>query len=730
MAAKTKSNTTLRLVSSKSVFLEALHRSNISTDMDLAHMIDLGESNKIYSLIDYTNKYCCMVVHNDTTLIFMRTPGRDGDSKHKIRLLSVTAFRNYLMNVSCENGKFSTVWLSSPERRSYSDAGIYPPGGPPCPSDTFNLCDGFTVKPKEGPQLLSLLDWHILHICCNGDVDSYEYFMNFMSMAIMCPSKSLDKCLVMLGKKGCGKSVMMDPFLAIVGNMGVRVESSSMLSDKFNGWAYGKTLAVMDEAKGQFTNPKVQSTLKALITSKTINLRQMKMDYISVPNYTSWVLIDDDISTNFLQITSDTRRMSVLKCSDQMIGNTRYFSRLGELLTKISVQEALLYRLTDTSKAIVDGHISFDPRIVPVRMNHNLINMKLSNCSIVVRYIYELCFAALCHYEHRWEGIGEVALMAFPIDDTPGSIASSTIYSGIISLPINHDCVSKVVIGKNMRKLFPMTNSKRSRGFDDSDDAWESVYDLPSISTAKDILERATGVTFREYHNRPVSEPCLSLLVIPIWPTTKQMSLLLRCTLLLRTLSNVNEKRVDKQQRPLFDVVENACYEAYQSSYLEAEQRLDTYKKHSWAFSGTADDFMEMMHPTLKPMRGRNRRRYALIPFEDRNVDMEHSNEYGSYTLRMLVYESNEREDYEYVYIGKKPAFALCLSLGCDGHCSTEDDTDEYWYEHKITVHPHYKYELRSKDLYDVGDLRNSPTGGRLAYLFYTSPYTPHYFLA
>jgi hypothetical protein len=163
--------------------------------------------------------------------------------------------------------------------------------------------------------------------------------IDFLAYHVQHPGAKIRWAILLQGAQGCGKTFLAHAMTAVLGRRNVaKVAASNVLEDKFNDWAYGHQLVVMDEIRVIGHNRYgVMDKLKPCISDDTVSLRAMREAARTVPNVTNYLMF-----TNYhdsLAIHDEDRRYFVLQSPLQRkeqidaLGGSAYFDRLFSLVT-------------------------------------------------------------------------------------------------------------------------------------------------------------------------------------------------------------------------------------------------------------------------------------------------------------------------------------------------------------------------------------------------------------
>jgi hypothetical protein len=180
------------------------------------------------------------------------------------------------------------VWLGHPDRRTFDEVRLCPPGAPTPPKRLtyFNLWRGFAVEAMRGdprPYLQRYL-YHTYEIVANGEPHHAEYVLDLMAAAVQTPGRPVGKALALRSAQGLGKSVFIEAFGKLFGSHFVSLSSRAQLTGAFNGHLSGKIVVFADEAIWGGNRQDI-GVLKHFVTQRTIPIQYKGIDIMFQPNY-------------------------------------------------------------------------------------------------------------------------------------------------------------------------------------------------------------------------------------------------------------------------------------------------------------------------------------------------------------------------------------------------------------------------------------------------------------
>ncbi|RZK01366.1 MAG: hypothetical protein EOO46_20535, partial [Flavobacterium sp.] len=235
---------------------------------------------------------------------------------------------------------FLTEWFRDDNMRQYEDMGIYPPGGPPCPENEFNMWIPFEMEEvteyKEDTEGMFKILLHF-YIFCSRDADIYDVVCKWIGQNIQKPGEK-SVSLVSTGQQGSGKSWVANFLKTIFGQVKVmETESPSQhVWGQFNNGMEKAFLVVLNELDARETRG-AMGKLKGLITKPTITINKKGLDSYVVDSYHRFYIPTNHASMSDEGLTTDNRRFLIVECSSEKIGQRQYFEELNALLQDTNV---------------------------------------------------------------------------------------------------------------------------------------------------------------------------------------------------------------------------------------------------------------------------------------------------------------------------------------------------------------------------------------------------------
>lgn len=175
----------------------------------------------------------------------------------------------------------------------------------------------FAVKPRPGDKHQRFLD-HVRDNLCNGNLDRYQYLLDWMARAVQKPDAPGEVAVVFQGPKGTGKSLFAKVFGALFGRH-YQVSYGQHLTGNFNAHLRDCVVLFADEA---LRDKKCESVLKMLLTEETIVIERKGDASEDVPNHVHLIMASNE---PWSASAADARRFFVLDVAALRVQDNGYF---------------------------------------------------------------------------------------------------------------------------------------------------------------------------------------------------------------------------------------------------------------------------------------------------------------------------------------------------------------------------------------------------------------------
>lgn len=252
----------------------------------------------------------------------------------EVRIYTRTSFNTlyedlfYKESVGGKNKKFIQTWLEDPNKRKYVDFGSYPKESM-CPRGIYNMWKPFPVEKitefANEEKCKKALDWFLNHInvLCNHDEKVFNFVCMWIGQMFQYPEhKSIE--LIFISEEGVGKGLLLEFFKTIMGGSKRCWETTSPEKEvfgHFNGAMKDAFLVCFNEVnKSNFYN--LNDKKKAVITDNNININIKGIPEFNIPSYHRFIAF----TNNPEPATKNARRDIFIRCSNEKVGNTEYFT--------------------------------------------------------------------------------------------------------------------------------------------------------------------------------------------------------------------------------------------------------------------------------------------------------------------------------------------------------------------------------------------------------------------
>ena len=195
-----------------------------------------------------------------------------------------------------------------------------------CEAEAYNLWQGFPTKPSSSGTW-SLLYEHLYENICHSNDEYYHFMMTWMAHIIQKPGEIPGSAIVLIGKKGAGKSILFGKFLSeILGDMAITLSSKTKVFADFNAHFDKRLLCAMEEAVWAGSHES-EGKLKEMITGQKRDTTSKGVDTDFVDNYCRIVILSNNEWVVPVSI-DDERRFFVLEVSDKLLNDVKHFERM------------------------------------------------------------------------------------------------------------------------------------------------------------------------------------------------------------------------------------------------------------------------------------------------------------------------------------------------------------------------------------------------------------------
>lgn len=167
----------------------------------------------------------------------------------------------------------------------------------------------FFLEPEE-QRFVDMLNQYFESLV--PDARSRELLKSYLAHNVKFPGKKILWAVFIHGEQGTGKSTLGVLLAAALGQKNVGKFDFDALESKYNGFATGACVRVLDEAKQYNLSPHaVSAKIKALITDPTVNLNEKFEKSRTVVNSTNYLMFSN--FANSIPLEDGDRRFMVLE---------------------------------------------------------------------------------------------------------------------------------------------------------------------------------------------------------------------------------------------------------------------------------------------------------------------------------------------------------------------------------------------------------------------------------
>jgi hypothetical protein len=287
---------------------------------------------------------------------------------------------------------FINDWIkSNPKQRSFEDIGCFPVGTT-CPPNMYNSWIPFAMERvtayEEKPLPLQMILNHI-RILCGNDENAYDYFIKWIAQMIQYPAvKSI--CPILISKEGAGKGTLLKLLCRMLGEEKV-FETATPSRDiwgDFNGRMANTFLVNLNELSKKETIES-EGRIKALITDPKLTINNKGVSQYDIDSHHRFIITTNNEEP--INTAKDDRRKFIVRCSDELIGNTEYFNILNQLISDVNVVKTCY----EYFKNIPDMD-KFNKIPMPATEFHN--NLKELSKSPIELWLEDMCYKHATEY--------------------------------------------------------------------------------------------------------------------------------------------------------------------------------------------------------------------------------------------------------------------------------------------------------------------------------------------
>lgn len=201
--------------------------------------------------------------------------------------------------------------------------------------------------------------FHIKKVIADNDEYNYKWIMSWLHQIIKTPWRKTDKCIVLNGSQGSGKSIVFD-FMKkhIFGDITAYYASGmSALIDKFNWWMLSNIFIICDEPTklSELNISTYEEKLKTVITAPMREVEKKGGDKMQAANYSNLIITSNH--TKGIIVRNEDRRYAIFKVNNEYINNIRYFTTLTACLDNKEIMNIFFSYLYDYDDVVSISNI-------------------------------------------------------------------------------------------------------------------------------------------------------------------------------------------------------------------------------------------------------------------------------------------------------------------------------------------------------------------------------------
>jgi hypothetical protein len=299
----------------------------------------VGMDNPVEAAIDRLNSIHAYVLVGGSGVVMKKHTDGPPDFLH------MSAFHGYYANqlvpVQTKNKDGSVtermvpaskLWMSARRRRTYDGVEFSPGSERP---GYYNLWQGFSVEPfanmgvfRSGLRCRRLLS-HIKNNVCEGDRAVFHYFIRWCADLIQRPNEKSGIAVSISGRKGTGKSKVIESLSALLGPHAITISQRDQLTGRFNAH-HAQALLVCGEEAFWAGDKQAEGALKNMVTNPMIALEKKGVDIAVIRSPARYLFVGN--AEWLFPATDDERRLFALTCGEAHRKDFPYFRAIDDQL--------------------------------------------------------------------------------------------------------------------------------------------------------------------------------------------------------------------------------------------------------------------------------------------------------------------------------------------------------------------------------------------------------------
>lgn len=278
----------------------------------------------------YIELFVCKIITPDACFIFQN--GKDKEpyiyNSSTMNVLLEPILSGYVSSTG-NSISFWSKWISDPKQRIYRKYDFIPYNMVKPDTTIFNMFLGMNEhiygKPSKNPQKTLKPFFDIVRELCGGIDKDAEYLHKFFANIFQDPTKRPPISIVIKGKQGTGKNIVLDT----IGNMIDKEHyiTTSKADDLFGDHAegfYRKLLVNLNEAEGKDTF-NFEGKIKSFITEDNIIVNPKFVRPSKVSNHARLIITTNKETPIPIDVKSKDRRYVVYKTTELYLKYSQVF---------------------------------------------------------------------------------------------------------------------------------------------------------------------------------------------------------------------------------------------------------------------------------------------------------------------------------------------------------------------------------------------------------------------
>lgn len=297
-----------------------------------------NENLTLDQAVEYFNRRYAFLLDQGTHSIIFET--RDVNGRSEVKMLQEASFHRKYAYLTVQTGEgrsmkqipASQAWMNDRRCRRYEGYAFAPDKAPDILGH-YNLWRGFAVTPldehepptEEQDATIKAMLHHIHANVCQGDDEKYHWFVNYFAHLIQFPHIKPRTSIVMMGKKGTGKTVVANWIGRLLGQHYLLSSEERYVTGNFNSYLKSCLLFCLDEAVWA-GNKQAEGKLKTLITGEKMLIEYKHKEAFVVDSYVRLLFISNEDWV--VPATGDERRFVVFNVAESRMQDLEFFDKI------------------------------------------------------------------------------------------------------------------------------------------------------------------------------------------------------------------------------------------------------------------------------------------------------------------------------------------------------------------------------------------------------------------